>query len=123
MSTERDALIAALVDEYVAILAHDGPWGEFGYQPTKGAYRLGGREALERVARRLGVLTVHDQAADRVARGGGAEQDSRPRFERRCRSCGHTVASTQCPVAPFDAGCPRCGAPTQLVACVGGQQP
>jgi hypothetical protein len=69
MSTERDALIRALIDEYAAILAQEGIWREQGYEATH-LVRLGGaRVALLRVAERVGLLTLHDQAADLLAAG------------------------------------------------------
>ena len=70
---ERDALIEALIAEYCAILECRGVWREEGYEATVLVRRGGGRMALRRVAERMGLLTLHDQAADRVARGGGEQ--------------------------------------------------
>jgi hypothetical protein len=66
---ERDAFIAALVQEYAALLAHAEPWQWMpAAEPGERDYFLGARHALERAAARLGVTNLHDQAADRVAR-------------------------------------------------------
>jgi hypothetical protein len=70
MSAERDAFTRALVAEYVSILERRGTWREEGYEPTAAGRRGAAQMALQRAAERIGVLTLRDQAADDVARGG-----------------------------------------------------
>jgi hypothetical protein len=66
--SERDALIAALVAEYADVLAQAEVWQEQGRVITWRARLGAARVALDRVAKRIGVLNLHDLAADRVAR-------------------------------------------------------
>jgi hypothetical protein len=73
---ECDALIAILVADYAAVLVGTARDPNRMPDGAREWYRRGRCDALRRVAERLGVLTLHEQAADVAARG--AEQQTGP---------------------------------------------
>ena len=70
LEQERQRMVATLVEEYAAILRHEKPWNGaswLGEGSEQSRFRQGGRAALERVAERLGVTSLREQAAEVAA--------------------------------------------------------